>query len=221
MWSQKYSLYLALILIAFGTGCGRGADREVLDERSRFARQLAEALPAEYAEGPIVVLANPFINKSGVPPDVRAYHRACLQGLADGLGRSIGLESIVFPALKDGAWEQPERFLIGRHTSTPLSYLMVPEALDVVRAQNPEARLIISLVGLPAGFDPMKDWHHQEAPALALYLPDFSLLVDQRQWVRAFEAGRILLAVQMRSGYDDGIVIDADNARSYFLNTRR
>ena len=204
----------------FAQGCGRSGDPGGLDAREKLALQLAQAIPETWTQDPIVVIANPYIHKRGIPPDVRAYHKACMAGLAAGLGRSIKKDEIVFPDLKEGAWEKPESFLLGRHTTTPLSHLMTPDALDRIRAQHPKARLFISVVGLPSAFSTTPFWQDNASPALALYLPDFSVIPDLNAWVHAFYNDRVVVAVQQKPGTDEAVIINASNAADYFFKSR-
>lgn len=193
-----------------------------LHARERMARALAEALPEDLARAPLRIIANPFINKAGVPPDAVEYHRAVLRGLSAGLRRPIREEEVVFPALRDGAWEQPERLLLGKSTRTPLSLLMTPDAFDRLVVEHPEARLFISVVGVPEKVAASAIWTNARAPALALYLPDFSVVPEAKQWRAAFEQGRIVAAVIEQAGYPDGRVLrGADDAAAYWPRSRK
>lgn len=214
---------LALIAAVACVGCGRDPLARNLDARERMARALAEALPEDLARAPLRIIANPFINKAGVPPDAVEYHRAVLRGLSAGLRRPIREEDVVFPTLRDGAWEQPERLLLGKPTTrTPLSLLMTSDAFDRLIVEHPEARLFISIVGVPEKVATSAIWTNARAPVLALYLPDFSVVPDAKQWRAAFEQGRIVAAVIEQSGHPDGRVLrGADDAATYWPRSRK
>lgn len=199
-----FSLLLALVACV---GCGRSPERRDLEGREAAAAHLARALPPELSRGPLLVIANPFTQKPGAPPDVHRYHESVLRGLSEGLGREIRSAEIVFPALKEGAWERPESFLSGRSLRTPLSSLMRPDAFDRLAAEQPDAKVFISIVGVPEGIERTAFWTNARAPALALYLPDFRAVPDARAWRAAFERGRIVAAVVEQAGYPSGRVI--------------
>lgn len=214
-----FSGVFALLLLA---GCGGDPEARELDARERMARALAAALPEELARGPLRVVANPYISKPGVSPDAARYHRAVLRGLSAGLGRPLREEEVVFPELRPGAWEQPERFLLGKTLRTPLTLLMAPDAFDRLAAAHPDARLLISVVGVPDGLAQSAMWTNARAPALALYLPDFNALPDAKQWRAAFERGRVVAAVIEQMGYPDGRILRGpEDAAAYWPRVRK
>lgn len=213
-----FSAFLAVLLLA---GCGGDPAARELDARERMARALATALPPELARAPLRVIANPFIKKPGVSPDAERYHQAVLRGLSAGLGRELREDEIVYPELRPGAWEQPERFLLGKSLRTPLTLLMTPDAFDRLSAAYPDTRLFISIVGVPEGLLKSAIVTDSRAPVLALYLPDFHAAPDAKGWRGAFERGRIAAAVLEQMGYPDGRLIRGPaDAASYWSSAR-
>lgn len=215
-------IFSALLAVLALAGCGGDPAARELDARERMARSLASALPPELARAPLRIVANPYINKPGVSPDAERYHRAVLRGLSAGLGRAIREDEVVFPELRPGAWDQPERFLLGKALRTPLTLLMTPDAFDHLPAAHPDARLFISIVGVPEGLMQSAIWTDSRAPVLALYLPDFSAVPDAKGWRGAFERGRIAAAVLEQMGYPDGRLLrSAADAASYWPPARK
>lgn len=212
--TKRRAIFSVVAMAALLAGCGRSPEQRDLDARARAARSLASAIPAEHAAGRIIIVANPFIRKEGSPPDVIKYHKAVVGGLEKGLKRSIRGEDIVFPTLRDGAWDHPERFLTGRSWRTPLTPMMEASTFDEIARAHPDARLLISIVGLPEGIERTAIWTNSTLPALALYLPDWRVVPDPKAWGSAIERGRIVAMVIEHAGLEEGLVIrtprDAD-----------
>lgn len=196
-----------MLVAVAGSACGDRSARRELDRRAQMAAQLAQALPEEWAAKPLRVIGNPFARKAGAPADAVAYQQSVLRGLSTGLGRALREEEVVYPALRDGAWDRPEVFARASPYRTPLSSLMAPDAFDRLAAEHRGVSVFISIVGVPEGLHRTSFWTNPLAPRLVLYLPDFRAVPDPSAWRRAFEEGRILAAVVERAGEGNGVVV--------------
>lgn len=198
---------LAILAAGAVSACGERSAQRELDRRARMAEQLARAVPAEWAGKPLRVIGNPFARKAGAPADALEYQQTVLRGLSKGLGRTLREEEVVYPALKEGAWDRPELFARATPYRTPLSSLMAPDAFDRLAAEHRGVGVFISIVGVPEGLHRTSFWTNPSAPRLVLYLPDFRAVPDPSAWRRAFENGRILAAVVERAGEGDGVIV--------------
>jgi hypothetical protein len=179
------------------------------------ARQHAmEALGARIAklrpDCKVLVLSNPFAKKSGYLDEKNQFERAGLNGLRKGLGRHSTVK-VVFPEIRPEYFSNPQSVTIWPDSRTPLSFLMQPASLDQLAEAHPECRVIVSLIGLPAGVDRLKIWSEKDPRSFALLLPDLRLIGPPEQAVAAFQRGKLLAAVGDDSQPGDPLIITRDN----------
>ena len=179
------------------------------------ARQHAmEMLGARIAklrpECKVLVLSNPFTKESGYFNEKNQYERAGLRGLRKGLGGRSPVK-VVFPEIRPEYFANPELVIIPPDSRTPLSFLMRPASVDQLAEAHPECRVIVSLIGLPAGVDRLKIWNEQEPRCFALLLPDLRLLGPPAKAAEAFQRGKLLAAVveDLQSG--GPLIVTRDN----------
>lgn len=176
---------LAGLVLLLAVGCGPGLDKKVSDARAGAVQNLVSVLPASYHGKTAVVVVNPFGQDQS---QVKALEASTLESLTRLLHGRITLETD-YPTLKTGAKENPGSFAIPPRSTAPISFLMTEDAFAQLAAKHPEAALIISLVGYPAG-----GLKHQHPPALLLY-PDLRAFGKREDLRKGFNDGRLLALV--------------------------
>lgn len=179
------------------------------------ARQHAmEMLGARIAklrpECKVLVLSNPFTQKSAYFDEKSQYERAGLRGLGQGLGRRSPVK-VVFPEIRPEYFANPQSVMIAPDSRTPLSFLMQPASVDQLAEAHPECRVIVSLIGLPAGVDQLKIWNEKDPRCFALLLPDLRVLGSPAEAVAAFQRGKLLAAVVEDRQSGDPLIVTRDN----------
>lgn len=169
--------------------------------------QIAKLLP----KCKVLVLSNPFTKRAGYFDEKCQYERASIRGLRKGLGKGSSV-TVVFPEIRPEYFANPQSFAIPPDSRTPLSFLMQPSSVDQLAEAHPECRVIVSLIGLPAGVHRLKIWNEKESRSFALLLPDLRLLGPPAQAVESFQQGKLLAAVH----YDpqlsgDPLIVTKDN----------
>src|SRR6185369_6935232 len=104
-----------------------------------------------------LIISNPFAQTKGVGGNVKAYEEAGVRGLRRGFGSKIAIDA---------------------DTTTPMSYLVAPDAFDKIAKQHPSCSLLVSLIGLPADLSKVELWQATDGPKLALLLPDLRMVGD-------------------------------------------
>lgn len=158
----------------------------------------------------VLALSNPFTAKSGYLDEKRQYDQAGLRGLRKGLGGRSSVTA-VFPEVKPEFFANPQSILIPPDSRTPLSFLIRPASVDQLAEAHPECRVIVSLIGLPAGVDRLKVWDEKDTRCFALLLPDLRLLGPPASAVEAFRRGKLLAAVVEDSRTGDPLIVTKDN----------
>ncbi len=207
---------LVLVIVSAGTAWNflRPAD-QVAKSRSVVRRELAMQVLGEYlaTKSPgarVLVLSNPFTQKSGQPKDVYTFESAGVRGLKKGLGKQLTLDAVVYPTLNPLALQNPAAILMPPNTSTPLSYLTAEGAWDQILGQYPNAGVWVSLVGLPADLHSLQIWKGP-SPKLALLLPDLSIVGDSTAILKAFQSGKLSAVVLSRPGTEpEGDKVEKD-----------
>ncbi|HIE11465.1 MAG TPA: hypothetical protein EYP62_07615 [Kiritimatiellae bacterium] len=188
------------VFLAGGVGCGRGHVRHTRTRES-VARQLGCYLADQFPGARALILSNPFTRSEKCPDMVRRFEQAALKGLKAGFGGRITTAAVVYPELRPGAERRPLA-MVRFPTPTPLSYLMAPGQLTRVAGEHADCRLIVSLIGIPAGLPGEPLWQWGDRVSLAFLLPDFQVL-DRPELVReAFASGLFAAAVVEQSGED-------------------
>jgi hypothetical protein len=198
---RKYiilAICLVLLLIPLGRSClnsGHRAWRRARNERSDAARLLGEALAKQFPGGRAVIIGNPYIAEDERPGPLKAEQVAGIKGLKKGFRGEIDILDVVTPAMRDGAMINPRSLYYDPTSTTPLSYLMAPDAFDVVAREHPQATILISLVGMAWEPQKLNLWKADDGPAIGLLLPDLRVIGTTEQVRQAFQSGRIAAAV--------------------------
>jgi len=194
-------LFLAASVLAwrFFHTTDRVVRGRALDRREIALRVLGEHLAAQAPGKAALVVANPFSQMPGQAREVYAFEEAALRGLKDGWGDRLRLAGVAYPELIPAAKLDPSSIPLPPDTTTPLSFLTADRAWDALVAKHPEADILVSVVGVPAGLQDLV-WWQKPSPSLALLLPDLRLVGDSQTVAAAFRSGKILAAVLNRPG---------------------
>lgn len=170
---------------------------------ARSSRELATRLLAQHLAGAghfkkALVIANPFSRIGKLPKDMQAMEDAGVEGLRVGFGAKISMV-MVFPELRPGVAENPRSAYIAPGTTTPLSYLVAPDAFDRLVQAHPDCDLVVSLIGLPAELSRVQCWE-RETPGFALLLPDLRIIGDRAALQRCLRRGKLVGFVMARPG---------------------
>ncbi|MBI5388028.1 MAG: hypothetical protein HZA90_25470 [Verrucomicrobia bacterium] len=175
-------------------------ESDALRLRTLATRALAEALVKQQAGRRVLVVSNPFAQRSGVDKAIRATEAVGVRGLKEGFGNSMPMEPLAFPALKPEAERDPRSVSIDPETTTPLSYLMAEGAFDALASAHPHCDLVVSLVGLPASLHREKCWQAEGPPRFGLLLPDLRPIGDAAAVRRAVKTGKLAAFVLQKPG---------------------
>jgi hypothetical protein len=184
--AAAFSLRLFLRPDPFGTA---------LRTREMATRALAEHLARTQPAKRALIISNPFIRQPNTAKATVEMEQAGLRGLRAGFGKSVTVAAVAFPELKPEARDNPRALLTDVETTTPLSYLLAPDAFDNLAKQNPDCELIISLIGLPAELSRCESWRTPGPPRFALLLPDLRIIGDEAAVKNAMKSGKLLAFV--------------------------
>jgi hypothetical protein len=187
------SAAIALALIAF-IPRNSSAKSAALDAREDALERLGESIAKLRPKSKVLVLSNPFTKDSGLLDEKARFERAGVRGLTKGLGDNASV-TVAFPEIRPEFVADPQSAIIPPDSRTPLSFLISPAAVEKLAAAHPECSVIVSLIGLPAGFDQGKLWKTDDPRSFALLLPDLRVVGPAQNAVDAFERGKILAAV--------------------------
>jgi hypothetical protein len=205
---QRLGLAFALVVVAGMAGWflfRPNPERNALRIRELATRGLAEYLAGRRAGERVVIVSNPFTERAGAAREIVETEQAGIRGLRAGFGRALTVAAVAFPELRPGALDDPRALLGDVETSTPLSYLMSPGAMDKLARQHPDAQLLVSLVGLPPGLGESEGWNAAGPPRFALLWPDLRLIGDTAAVVKALKSGKLAAAVLRRPGAPDDL----------------
>lgn len=172
---------------------------KVVAQRELATEVLGRYLARRYPRELVVVLSNPFTQKSGKPREVYRYEAAGLRGLQRGLALKEP-PRIFYPEIKQSYLENPASVYVDPGTTTPLSYLVADDTLDRLAKTHPDAGLIISLIGFPAGGVQSAVWKSMEHPRFAFLLPDLKLIGNRAAVVEAVKSRKIAALILNRPG---------------------
>jgi hypothetical protein len=178
------------------------AHDHALTARELATRTLAEYLAQRYPGQHALLVSNPFTENHGATKDILAMEQAGIAGVQKGLGGKVTLKAIAFPELKPEARTNPRAFLIDAETTTPISYLVSPDAFDKLATQHPDCDLLISLVGLPAALHEVQCWRDPRLH-FALLLPDLRFVGDAAAVRQAVDSGKLIAFVLNKPGAPD------------------
>src|SRR5258708_2061610 len=108
----------------------RGPQEEAFQVRSLATRGLAEHLAKSFSGHRVLVISNPFTQRSGLPRAMRKMEDAGLRGLKQGFATKVNMAAVVFPELKPKAKKNPRAVFIDPESTTPLSFLVAEDAFD-------------------------------------------------------------------------------------------
>lgn len=168
--------------------------------REMATRGLAEYLARTRPACRPLIFSNPFARRPGTLPAIVKMEDAGLRGLLKGWEGRITSATIVHPELKPGAADNPQSFVSDPESTTPLSYLVAPDAFDNQAKLHPDCDLMVSLIGLPAELDRCEIWTHPGPPAFALLLPDLGIIGGTEAIRQAVNSGKLLAFVLRRPG---------------------
>lgn len=172
-----------------------GPQGRAVNHRALATRVLAEFLAAKFPAGSVLAVANPFTLEPGHPPEIYSFQRAQLAALEKTFGP--GRLQVVYPKLRPEASQEPGR-LVPPGATTPLSYLVGPESFDQLAAAHPDAKLFLSLIGLPQGIQNRPLWEGKTA--FGLLLPDLTILGSPAAVRQAFESKKIVAVILNKPG---------------------
>jgi hypothetical protein len=182
-----------------------------LEVRRLATRGLAQALAQRFAGQQAVVISNPFTQRPGVSPEIRAAEEAGIKGLRDGFSDKIPIKAVAFPELRPEAQQNPRALLGETETTTPLSYLVAPESFDRACRQDGDPSLIVSLIGLPAELDKCGSWNAPVPPRFALLWPDLRVVGEPTKVQQALQTGKLVAFVARKPGAPaDGMPLGKD-----------
>lgn len=191
-WNWRSLLSAGLLLVLFG--CSKSAPES---ERELATQVLATEAAKRAAPKAVLVISNPFTREPGRSPEIYAFEKAGIAGLAAGFGKSVALK-VDYPALKPEVQRDPASVRIDPQSTTPLSFLVSDGAFSEVTQRHPEADLIISLIGLPVNLAAFREWSQPGAPTFALLLPDWRVIGGKEAIIQAFRSGKLVAAVVRR-----------------------
>lgn len=208
--SQKSLLVLLLVLIGAGGGwhfLKPTAIGTTLRVREVAARGLAEELIRNQpSDTRVIIFSNPFTQRADVPKPVAEMEHAGLAGIRDGLGTQLAVGAVVFPELKAEAQQNPAALLTGIETTTPVSFLVAPDAFDKLIKQHADCTVVISLIGLPGELAACEAWKPASPVKFALLLPDFRSITDSATILQAMKSGKLVAFVLPKPGAPDNNV---------------
>lgn len=167
--------------------------------REVATRTLAEYLASHFPKQKALVISNPFILRKGQAAQIHAFEEAGLSGLRKGFGEVIS-SKIVFPELRADVQKNPASVYVDPKTTTPLSFFVADDSFDKLTRENPDHRLLVTLIGIPLRFRESGLWRNADAPKLALLLPDWRMVGDAQAIRLAFQSGKIAAAVVNKPG---------------------
>ena len=200
--SRLALVFVALVAAFFGANhfLHPQPRQNALHARALATRALAEHLAATQPGRRVVVMSNPFTRRPGTDRAIIETEEAGLRGLREGFGDKLKMGAVVFPELRPEARDNPRAVPIDAETTTPLSYLVAPDAFDVIVRQNPGCDIVVSLIGLPVELDRCEAWQGTGAPAFALLLPDLRMVGGAAAVEAAVKSGKLLAFVARKPG---------------------
>lgn len=191
--------------------------RPALSSREVATRALGSYLGQRFPGARVLVIGNPFTQRSGQAPEIYEFERASVVGLRSGLGGPPDRVTIAYPELRPEFLKDPQSVFIDPKTTTPLSFLVSDDAFDRLVAAHPQCGLIVTLIGAPLGIRDTKLWRTPEKRSLALLLPDWRFLGNREEIVAAFKTGKLAAAVVNKPGAaPPDEAVQSSDARSEF-----
>ena len=205
MQQKPALIFLALVVAGAVAWFFTKADPQgtALLTRELAARGLAEELVRSQPGSRVLVMSNPFTQRAGIAKAIADMEQAGLSGLRTGLGTKATVGAVVFPELRTEAQDNPAALLSDVETTTPLSFLVAPDAFDKLIKQHGDCAVVVSLIGLPVELNRCEAWNASNistSPKFALLLPDFRGIADAPVIINAVKSGRLLAFVLPKRG---------------------
>lgn len=189
---------------------------EAIQLRQRALEMLGGHLLSKIEGDRVLVVSNPYAETASASSKTRRFEEAALRGLKKSLG--VEKELVVdFPAIQPEFRDHPEKASIPTDSTTPLSFIMAPDAIDRLLAVHSDCALVISLVGLPVGVEGTGAWQ-SEIP-FALLKPDLRVLGSKGQARKLFREQKILAAVVTDKESPDPVIIDQESIDAVLAST--
>lgn len=166
----------------------------------------AELVPSQPSGTRVLVLSNPFTQRANIAKSISDMEQAALTGVWEVLGGGISGGAVAFPELKPEAQQNPAALLTGIETTTPVSFLVTPDAFDKVIKQHADCVVVVSLIGLPGELEACEAWKPASPVKFALLLPDFRSITDSATVVQAVKSGKLVAFVLAKPGAPDNNV---------------
>jgi hypothetical protein len=216
---QKLRLGVILAMLAAAAcwfGLQPNAERNALRVREVATRGLAEYLARQHPSQRVLVVSNPFAQRPGVAREIIANEEAGLRGLRAGFAAGATVAAVSFPALRPEALSDPRAALGDIETSTPLTYLVSPDAFDQLVRQHPDCQLVVSLIGLPKELEKCEAWKAEGLPRFALLWPDLRPVGGPDAVAAAMHAGKLAAFVLRKPGApDDAVALGRDDHQEF------
>jgi hypothetical protein len=172
---------------------------------------LAEYLSSQHPGKRALVFSNPYAKDQTTDNQIRKMEEAGLRGLRAGFRGSTVIGEVVMPELRPEARTNPRAVPIDAETTTPLSYLVAPDAFDRAAQGNPDCEIVISLIGLPVDLAGCEIWNREGSPVFALLLPDLRMVGGTAEVSKALKSGKLAAFVLRKpGGLDDDAPAGAD-----------
>ena len=198
-----------LILILALTGAGfavwlnlPGRDdsqRSALRQRETATRVLAEYIADRNPGDSVLVASNPFTKTEGRDPGIYLFDEAGIAGLNKGFPDGTSL-TIDVPELRRQALSDPGSVYVRPQTTTPLSFLVAEDSFDQLSHKFPDCKIIVSLIGIPVGFQESEIWRNRNGTKLALIFPDWRVFGKPQTVHAALKSGQIIAAIMNKPG---------------------
>ena len=202
MQQKPALIFLALAIVGAAVWFFTRADSQgtALQTRELAARGLAEEIVRSQPGSRMLVLSNPFTQRPDIAKAIADMEQAGLAGLRAGLGTKATIGAVAFPELRPEARENPAALLSDVATTTPLSFLMAPDAFDKLIKQHGDCAVVVSLIGLPAELNQCEAWNAAASTKFALLLPDFREIADAPAIIKAVKSGKLVAFVLPKPG---------------------
>jgi len=212
-------LFLLLVVVAFALWLFLKPDPfgDALQEREIAARGLAEHLARTHRDKRAIIVSNPFTQQAGTAKAIVAMERAGVRGLrVEFSNGGLAGPATAFPELRPGARENPAALLADVETTTPLSYLVAPEAFDQMAKEFAGHQIMVSLIGLPVDIQLTEVWKATNAVQFALLLPDLRIIGDAAAVKDALKSGKLAAFVLAKPGTPDDQKVRVNDWRAEF-----
>jgi hypothetical protein len=184
-----------------------------LAERERAMEALGACIARLRPHCQVLVLCNPFAKTAGYLDAKTQFERAALAGLRKGLGRRVPVTA-VFPEIRAEYYTDRQSLFLPPECRTPLSFAIRPASVNQLAEAHPQCQVIVSLIGLPSGVEQLDIWSDKDPRCFALLLPDLRVLGPPKKAVGAFQAGKLLAAVDRDAASGDPLIVTRDNVEA-------